>query len=171
MLLSREQWVYISKKSANKPEEKYLLMYILGNTPYKWKKQINKIADKYNLKIVKIAEIKERKRFGDGAQEFIDYLKSAEIIVTDSFHATIFSILFNRPFIVYKKQMGFHSGFSRLETLLNKFKFEKRFIDNIDEQDIFNINFSHTEAILEKERKKSYNYLKKSLGVRNFGGR
>ena len=171
MLLSREHWVSISKKSVNKPREKYLLNYMLGKTPYKWKKQINKIADRYNLKIVKIAEIKERKRFGAGPQEIIDYLKSAEIVVTDSFHATIFSILFSKPFIVYDRQMDFYSCFSRLETLLNKFKFEKRFVDNMDECNVFNINFSHTKAILEKERKKSYNYLKKSLGVKNFGSK
>lgn len=163
MLLSKEHWVFLSKKSVNKDSEKYLLTYILGNKLYKWTEQIDTVAKKYNLKVINLNDIHDKKRYVEGPSEFIDYFRSAEIIFTDSFHGTIFAILFNKPFIVYKKSLWHESSFSRIDNLLKKFNFESRFGESINNKEILNIDFSHVQTILEAERKKAYDYLNKAL--------
>jgi len=165
MLLNKDKWLEISKKPDNKPKEKYLLVYLLGNTTYEQKKKIDDIAKEKNLKIIKLADVKEKKYYESGPQEFINYFHSAELIITNSFHGTVFAILFEKPFVEYKKDIGGMCQFSRLETLLKKFKFENRYEKELGEKNIFDIDFTHVDAILEKERAKSINYLKKSLNV------
>jgi hypothetical protein len=168
MLLSQKQWMDISKKSVNNPGKKYLLTYILGKKQEKWDKKINNFSSSNNLEIVRLADINDNKRFIEGPSEYIDYFKSADVIFTDSFHGTIYSILFNKPFVIYERYGGFVSMSSRINTLLNKFNFKSRIAENINEKDIFEIDFSHVEDILEKERKKSIEYLKRAVNVREY---
>ncbi len=56
--------------------------------------------------------------------------------------------------------------YSRIETLLKKFKLESRKAENIKtNEDVFNIDYSHVPPILEAERKKAIDYLKEALNV------
>lgn len=165
MLLSRKQWIDVSKKSVNKPSKKYLLIYMLGKKPEKRDKKINIFSSNNNLEIVRLADINDDKRFIEGPSEYIDYFKSANVIFTDSFHGAIFSIIFNKPFVVYDRCGGFSSMSSRINTLLNKFNFESRLAENINEKDIFEIDFSHVSEIIKKEKKKSMDFLKKALNI------
>ncbi len=58
--------------------------------------------------------------------------------------------------------------YSRIETLLNKFNLNSREAENISwEEDVFKIDFSHVPEILEFERKKSLDYLKDALGIKD----
>jgi hypothetical protein len=165
MLLDIEKWKLLSKKSENKPMKKYILVYVLGDKTYQMKKMIKKIKKDKNMDVVKIADIEEKKYYIEGPREFINYFEDAEIVLTDSFHGAIFSILFEKPFVIYDRIGGFSSMNSRINTLLNKFNFESRLAEKINEKDIFTIDFSHVESILEKERKKSIKYLKKALNI------
>ena len=47
-------------------------------------------------------------------EEYLSYIKNADLVVTDSFHGTCFAILFNRPFITLGNE---HRGNSRFESL------------------------------------------------------
>lgn len=52
----------------------------------------------------------------------------AEFVVADSFHAAVFSIIFNKPFIVY----GNEYGLTRIQSILKLFNIEKRIIREFD---------------------------------------
>jgi len=144
------------------------LTYFLGGIPPKYKKQIKKIAKVNNLEVINLADIRDKETYRTGPSEFIDYINSCSVFCTDSFHGAVFSILFEKPFIVYERMGSTLSMFSRIETLLKKFKLESRKAENIkSNEDVFNIDFSHVPAILEAERKKSYDFLKEALNVKN----
>lgn len=168
LLLTKEKWLSIAKEAQNKPKGNYLLTYFLGGIPPKYKKQIKKIAKVNNLEVINLADIRDKETYRTGPSEFIDYINSCSVFCTDSFHGAVFSILFEKPFIVYERMGSTLSMFSRIETLLKKFKLESRKAENIkSNEDVFNIDFSHVPAILEAEKKKSYDFLKEALNVKD----
>lgn len=166
LLLTKEKWLFIAKEAPSKPKDKYLLTYFLGGIPSEYKKQIKEIAKDNNLKVINLGDIKEEDTYKTGPSEFIDYVSSCSMFCTDSFHGVIFSILMEKPFIVYKRVDTSISMFSRIDTLLKKFDLNDRKIESIKtKQDIFHVDFTHVLSILEEERSKSLKYLKKALNV------
>ncbi len=164
MLLTRENWREISKASNEKPKIPYLLTYFLGNVPQDTLTRIEEIANERKLKIVNLASLKDTKYYSADPGEFIDFIDSADVFCTDSFHGVVFSILLETPFIVFERQGKLPSMNSRIETLLSKFKFSSRVAKNITSiNQIYNIDYSHVDEILSSERDKSYTYLKESL--------
>ncbi len=165
MLLNKEEWLKIAKEHKNKPRSKYLISYFWGKIPKERKTLIKQIAKKYNLEIVSIADLKDKKTYTADPSEFIDYINSASLVLTDSYHGTIFSILMETPFFVFER-IGGHSMYSRIETLLELTEFFGREEKDIDlNKDILNIDFSHVKGILEKERKKSFDFLSEAMKV------
>lgn len=166
MMLTKEKWLSISKESKHKPEKKYLLTYFLGDIPKERMKNLREIAEKNDLEIIHLAQIKDKKHYLSGPSEFIDYINTASVFCTDSFHGAVFSILLDTPFIVYNREGNSPSMNSRVDTLLRTFKLESRVAENIKTNtQIFDIDYSHIDPILEKEQKKSRNYLKSALNL------
>ena len=167
MLLTKEKWLSIAKPAKNKPKGKYLLTYFLGGIPPKYKSQIRNIVKENNLEVINLGDLREKETYETGPSEFIDYINSCSIFCTDSFHGTVFSILFQKPFIAYERMGSSLSMFSRIDTLLNKFDLNCRKAENIrTNEQAFNIDYSHVPPILEAERNKALNYLKEALNVR-----
>lgn len=126
MMLTREKWLSIAKEAPNKPKGKYLLTYFLGGVPSKYKRQIKNIAERNNLEIINLADIRDKETYITGPSEFIDYINSCSILCTDFFHGTVFSILMEKPFIVFERMGTSSSMFSRINTLLDKFDLNSR---------------------------------------------
>lgn len=166
LLLSKEKWFSISKKATNKPEKDYILTYFLGKIDKKTKRYIENIAKQKKMEIVRLADIKDYESYVAGPGEFIDYINSASLVLTDSFHGVIFSILMRTPFIVFRRIHRGPSMYSRIETLLDMFHLRSREVQNIkDNEEMFYLDFSHIEPILKSEREKAINYLKEALSI------
>jgi hypothetical protein len=85
---------------------------------------------------------------------------------TDSFHGVVFSILFEKPFVVFERNNKIPSMDSRIDTILSKFKLEERKWDKIKgNEDVMCIDYSHVPEILEKERASTYDYLTDALKI------
>lgn len=167
MLLTEPQWDKIAKEPRNKPNEKYLLTYFLGYTTIEYSKRIKKIATSNNLKVVKLGSIKEKETYWTGPSELLSYIKDCSLLCTDSFHGVVFSIIYKKPFIVYKR-VGTQSMYSRINTLLDKFNLHCRKVECIDfDKNLFDIDYSHITPILEAEREKAIDYLKNALKIRD----
>jgi hypothetical protein len=165
LLLKKEEWLEISKEHENKPKSKYLLTYFLGTIPRDRKKLIKNIAKKYHLKIVRLADLKDKKTYTADPSEFIDYINSAEIFLTDSFHGTVFSILMETPFYVFQR-LGGKSMYSRIDTLLEMTNFKNREEKDINlSNNLLEVDFAHVDEILKKERQKSMDFLKNALNT------
>src|SRR5699024_6730560 len=131
----QNDWRAISKVSSVKPETPYLLTYFLGEISNNTKKRINKIAKKKKLKIINLASLQDVKYYTADPSEFIDFIDSAELFCTDSFHGAVFSILLKTPFIVFERKGSLPSMNSRIETLLSKFNLDFRMAKNINFKD------------------------------------
>lgn len=110
----------------------------------------------------KIATIENR--IATKVEVWLRSFLDAEFILTDSFHACVFAILFNKPFIVYGNKAR---GLSRFDSLLQLFKLEDRRVssETINLAQILKstINWSEVNEILCAERKASFRFLMKSL--------
>lgn len=168
MLLTKEEWLKISEISNEKPKEKYILTYFLGDRSKDVKRKINNVARDNNLKIVNLASEKDRKYYMANPGHFIDYINDASVFFTDSFHGCVFSLLLETPFVVCnrmgdttKEKMS-----SRIDTFVRKFKLEDRKFEMITDKNLFEKNYAKCNEILQKERASSWNYLKESLKLR-----
>lgn len=165
MLLDVEEWRKIEKKPENFKNEKYILNYFLGDFSIEIKKEINRIAKENNCKVINILDENDD-MYISGPSEFLYLERNAFLICTDSFHSCVFSILFDRPFIVFDRKGGKNSMGSRIDTLINKFKLKNR---KYNGEKIIRENLEHnyfeTYEILEKEREKSIKFLKNALEI------
>lgn len=164
LMLTKEQWLSISKLGEYKPDKPYLLTYFLGELSNEVRDKIIMLAEESNLMILNLHNVDNENLYIADPAEFLDYINSSEVFFTDSFHGVVFSILFEKPFVVLERS-DYAIG-SRIDTLLKKFDFNSRRFEYIKStKDIYNINFSKATEILKVERIKALEYLKKALNI------
>src|SRR5690625_771073 len=132
MMLKKEKWLSISKEPSHKPIKPYLLTYFLGEISKDRVNNLKEIAKRNDLEVVNLAQIKDKNPYLSGPSEFIDYINSASVFCTDSFHGAVFSILLDTPFIVFNREGKSPSMNSRIDTLLKNFKLESRSGEHIE---------------------------------------
>lgn len=100
------------------------------------------------------------KAFDCGPWEFLQWLRGADLVMTTSFHAVAFSLLFERPFLTLGGRPD-----NRIDALLSRVGLEsRRMADCIpDGIDLFSVDFSAVVPFLERERARSREYLLKNL--------
>ena len=175
MLLDKKDWDNISSKRII--EGNYLFCYFLGNG-----KRIRILAKKYakrhNLQIVSLphlsAVIKYDIGFGDyklyniTPNDFISLIKYSERVFTDSFHASVFSILYNKTFFV-SNRLGIDVMSDRIYSLCELFGCGSHFLDADDK-----LNIKYIESVNQLEsnycfskfneiKKKSIDFLEQNL--------
>ncbi|MDE5982484.1 MAG: polysaccharide pyruvyl transferase family protein [Duncaniella sp.] len=149
---------------------KYILVYSV-NSSTKIYTESAKLAKKRNLPLVVIKrsfcppKVKEALAtlFCIGPSEFIWLIKNAALVVTNSFHALVFSINLNTPFIPYLKKSD--NVNSRLESILNIVGLDDHIVYESDGAISWPLSFDWTNSNLrlEQERKSSMSLLKNTL--------
>lgn len=162
MLLTAEEWDRVAKKPEQLNKDKYILNYFLGNLSDSRKKEIERIAKENNCEIINILD-KDSPFYQTGPSEFLYLEKNAFLICTDSFHSSVFAILYNRPFIVFDREDSVAKMNSRIETLLSKFKLKNRKYEEKITKENLDHNYSEAYKILESERAKSKKFMDKAL--------
>ena len=169
LLIDHNEW---EKKFnlQNREKEPYILAYrVEENAEYL--KIVNELSKNTGIKVINFEKRQKkydnfmRSAYEDGPEEFVRLIRNAEYIVTTSFHATVFSILFHKNFfIVPHKTTG-----SRVIDLLNKLNIKKRVYFSLKEFKESNykniINYTDVDRILYKEREKSLEFLRKALNT------
>ena len=99
-------------------------------------------------------------RVQPSVESWISGICSASYVITDSFHACVFSILFHRPFAVVGNR---GRGLSRIEWLLGQLGLESRFVGNEDSLPGQDMDWDDVDARLDRLRSESMDFLKKNL--------
>lgn len=169
LLLRREDWDLLVDNNIT---ENYLFCYFL--TPNTW--YVNhaiKLAEKKHLQIkifytdATFFNYKSNVVFG-GPKEFLAYIKYAKTVLTDSFHATVFSLIYKRDFITYKR---FKDGSkkdqnARIYNLLTPLHLGDRFISEEELQMVEKretIDYESVQKTIEEMRMDSLGFLKFAL--------
>lgn len=170
MLVNIEEWWKIIKKPDQYTDDNYILVYALGGFKGELYKTICAYAEKTGDQIIDLMDIYSDYYVHTRPDEFLYWIYHAKLIITDSFHACVFSILFNRPFIVAER-IGKKGMSNRIDTLLRKFGMENHRYEVLKEtlldntlSDIFiNIDYEKIISILEVEKKKAAIFFQKSI--------
>lgn len=166
MLLPSQEWRKISKKPKG-AKEKYVLTYFLSPKCDAAKKQLEVLSKDRSVHELLNAD-DDIARLA-GPSEFLWFFDHADVILTDSFHACVFSFLFNKPFIVYDRNWNEGNMNSRLETLLKKFHLERKYANSGLNNDIWEHDYTNGYKQLEVERKKSIEFLRDALEDKSSG--
>ena len=140
LLLNKSEWLEQSRPT--KINGKYILCYLLGDSITQ-RKAVEIISKRLKLKIVTFPHIllnNVRKCdlfFGDikdytsGPRQFLDLINNAEFVITDSFHACVFSMIFETPFIVFERNKPSEKGNmnSRIYDFLEEYHLENQLVN------------------------------------------
>lgn len=128
-LLNKKEWLELinSEQVVKKP---YFAVYILGKKNIKTKKNIKQMELKYGLKAVDIYTRDNPDSLFCTPTEFLEVFYNSEFIVTDSFHAVAFSIIFEKPIIVIDRNTSLKMS-GRIENLLQLAGLKNRNIKDI----------------------------------------
>lgn len=132
-LLSKEKWSSISEQAK---ADKYVFVYAMENTPW-LVETIDWVRTQFCLPIkIVLGGSFQLNTDGEvdnccGPREFLSYIKNAEYIVTNSFHGTAFSIIFEKKFIC----VAHSSKNTRLENLMKIIDSEDKQINSMHKYD------------------------------------
>lgn len=177
LLMTSNDWRRVSNTDTN-IEEPYLFVYLMGNNDNHRELAVQ-YAKQYNLKIVALTHIDEYVKSDDGYADytpfnvgplgFLGLIDNAFAVFTDSFHASVFSLLFHRNFYTFNRFeccIG-TSTTSRIDSLLTMAGVTERIIKNgatLSEIELLKpINWSVVDNNISDFREHSLGYLKKIL--------
>lgn len=175
-MLSINDWENMQPKEPIYAK-KYIFCYFLGNNP-EHRKIVKRIKEKTGYDIVALPHIdelvKEDEQYADvkmydvGPAEMINLIKNAEIICTDSFHCTAFSIMYEKEFYTFNrfKEGQKASTNTRLKSILSLLGLEDRLYTDYDkvlDKISIKIDYCNTREKLKEMKEKSDNYLENAL--------
>lgn len=168
LLISKTEWNQIAVAPAvTKP---YILCYFIGHISYyrTYAQQLAKLTG-FTLIYIPVSWVDLVKgnifAADAGPKEFLGLIRDAQIVLTDSYHGTIFSINFQKDFYTFLKTKGGVTVLdnSRISDILSRLNLENRLKNEHSEVEYTHIDYSRTNVLLEKEREHSWSYLRNAI--------
>ena len=163
LLLTKEDWNKIEKKPK---EQNYIFVFMIGNSN-KVMLKARELSQKTGCELVCIHmdNIKYEHRWGTifpcSPDKWLGYIKNAKYVITDSFHGTVFSIIFQKNFTsLVKVDAGKNS---RINSLLKELNLENRAVSELGDKIPDEIDYNKVEPLLENYRSKGLEYLKEII--------
>ena len=119
MLLSTDEWDAIAQQpDIPAVDGPFMLKYVLGDDTHE--ETMTRLARERELSVVDLKD----KSLPVGPAEFVWLIANASMVCTDSFHASVFSLLFHRPFVIFERQSSDADMSSRFDTICRIFNME-----------------------------------------------
>lgn len=169
LLMSKEEWSQYADDSYKGKE--YVLTYNLHHDP-EIDKCAKAIASKYHLQIRNISyNWHDIIRHGHldwcpTVEGFLGLIKNAKYVVADSFHATAFSIIFEKPFVVITPEVAS----SRLSSLLKMLGLDDHNINKFTSLKVIEqpIDYIRVKSIIVTKQRESISFLNKVFTCKSF---
>ena len=164
MMLSKEEWLKVSKKPRVDCSKPYVLKYYLGDEAEA--DSVDEWAKKNGYQVYELLNDKIPELYSAGPGEFISLISNAALVCSDSFHCIVLAIIFSKPFIVYERRGKDADMSSRLDTLLKKFGFQNRWRHLLKENEYLHCNYEPVKKLLQMEQKKFDDYISTVINSR-----
>lgn len=175
LLFTGDQWLGIQQREPL-TNGKYIFCYLLGDNPSQ-REFIKNVKEKTGYKIVALQQLDDYipsdEGFADeapyvGPREFLNYIRNAEYVFTDSFHCSVFSILYKKNFFTFNRfaEGAKQSTNTRIDNLLHITGLEARRMTkdkNVEDVISYKGSFEGVDARLDAYRKSSMDYLHNAL--------
>ena len=176
MMLTAEEWMHIQEE---KPfaEGKYILMYLMGDN-LEQRDFVKALSKQTGCRIIGLLhgatyisydeDVVDEKPYNVGPAEFINLIRNAEYVCTDSFHCCVFSILNSTKFFAFRRwpDGSKFSANDRLYTLLKFTGLERRMLigaEDVDKCIADQIDFTNVLEKVATKRKMSVEFLVNAL--------
>lgn len=160
-LLTRKQWE--SMLPQNQIREKYLLVYDTEFSP-KVKEIAKRIAKEKNLKIYNVSASRigyaDKDLWASSPIDFVQLIRDASYVVSNSFHASAFSIIFERDFCVINRSEEINE---RMKSLLSNYGLEEKLVVGYSEKLLNPIDYQMLCPQVQKDIEYSKEFLNQSL--------
>lgn len=161
-LLHKYEWVKMCVETPNR--DNYLFVYDFDESSL-IQQIAMRIASENNLKIYTVFKSKYADKHIKNItpREFVSYIKNAKYVLSNSFHATAFSIIFEKQFLVVNRNENINT---RMRDLLLDLKIDKRLISNKNklEDELTPINYDVVLKKIDILISKSKKYINHVLG-------
>lgn len=134
----------------------YLFAYVLDITEEKIK-IIEKIAQTKGLAVKLLSA---EKNISSSIEDWLSHFRDASYIITDSFHGSVFSIIFRKPFNVLVNNSR---GADRFMSLFSTFDLLDRIINIENNPNMGNIDWTYISEKLDAQKQISLDFLKNNL--------
>ena len=177
MLLTKQDWMSMQQEERI-IKDKYILCYYLGKN-IDHRKFAEKLKAKTGYKIVSLNHADEYVKYNDifadetpydiGPAEWINLIRNAEYVCTDSFHGTVFSLINNVNFFTFERYKNNDSKIStnsRIYDLLKNFNLEERLFKGNEEVEYAmrkKINFTEVNNKLKEQRECAIGFIQNSI--------
>ena len=166
LLFGSDYWSTFIEKDI---EGDYILLYQLENNK-RFNDYAKKVAEKTGLRLIRVSPLRHQMLRGGefvylpSLGELLSYIKNAKCVITDSFHATAFSINFNTPFIDI---LPSGENKCRNTSVLELTGLTARILDNYENLSLIEekCDFEYANTVLDAEREKSFETVKKILEI------
>ena len=161
MLISSEKWMKIEEKPCFEYEDNYVFCYFLAGVNPNVRNAIEKYAKDRNQKIIWFDNKENPHTFENGPSQFLYIIHHASHVFTDSFHCTVFSILFQRQFDVFSRYLAGSKMNDRIMTILKKCELDSRYDRKLIEDE--DIDYKLVNKLIGEMVQESKDYLQASL--------
>ena len=161
LLIDVNKYYRMMESHPTELPEKYIATYVLGEFDGEQDKALKKMADINDCEIIQLNNKKYRDTYLFDFIDFLNCINQAKFVITDSFHACVFSILFSKPFAVIKRKGKYGDMYSRIDDLLETFGLENHACDSINTDmrlDSLNKEFIDQTIAIEKHKAIEYIY-------------
>lgn len=165
LLITQNEWLQLEKEPKRKPSGGFVLIYMLGDKTDRFSLCLNKVLmENKDLLIIDILD-KSGEWYYSDPQEFIWMVNNASYVITDSFHAVVFSLIFHKDFFVLRK---FYSGvedkmFDRIDTLLDQVEAKTCIFD--EGSRLKSYDFNKFDIKIRSLQSKSLEYLNEIINM------
>ncbi len=160
-LLSRIHWEKIL--TQNRYNDRYLLVYDSEDS-LKVRKIAETIAKEKALQIYNISAVPvsyaDKDFWASSPLDFVQLVRDAQYVVSNSFHASAFSIIFERDFCVVNRTECINE---RMKSLLASYGLEKRLVSEYSMSLLASVNYQKVRPLLQKDIIDSKEFLHQSL--------
>ncbi len=169
LLIKREKWERLAY-SEIQPKEKYAVLYFLDETSETNQQKIAEFLKDQHLCAYSIGQevslIEKSVSIYSpdcGPNDFLSLVQNAEIVITDSYHGMLFSMIFDRNFWAVERAYQQYDQSSRQRTILRHLGLEERYIKNCRDILFKDVDYISVNESLRKMREESICYLKTAL--------
>lgn len=158
-LLADREWQQTAKPLHL--AEPYLLLYDFDRNP-EIEKYVKRLAEKNHWKIYSIlgCDYADRCFSQEGPAAFLSLIRNAEFVVSNSFHATAFSLIFHKQFVVFNRNEGINT---RMRDLIQLAGIQERLITDPD-LELKDIDYALVDEKIGNAVKESKAYIQQVLG-------
>lgn len=156
------------------PDGSYIFVHFLNSPGEKTVKKIEDLSVQIGAKVICFSYVHEeyqifkQSNFVEGdPKEYLALIENAKYVCTDSFHSTVFSIIFHKNFFAFPRNyLHNNPQSSRLTDMLMRYGLMENYVQSQKELEENRVDWNYIDEILKKERAMLRKYIKEEVEKR-----